>query len=179
MSLMARAESKTPEESSVNDYVYKIFPYDLNDQGTMFGGSVASQLDRVAVVVAQRHSQRVCVTASIDAVHFLAPARKGDNLIIQASLNRAWNTSMEVGLRVLAENGYYGERRHIVSAYFTYIIVGFRNRPNAAAVVFVSAAVALAVHFTLGPPWHIATGGVAGVVTAFILAGNTRRRAPA
>lgn len=128
---MAQVESKTPEDSAVNDYVYKIFPYDLNDLGTMFGGAVASQLDRVAVVVAQRHSQKVCVTASIDAVHFIAPARKGDNLIIQAAVNRAWNTSMEIGLKVLVENAYLGERKHIVSAYFTFVALDDVGKPTA------------------------------------------------
>ena len=127
---MVRPDSKTPDDSSVDDYVYKIFPNDLNDQGTMFGGTVASILDRVAVVIAQRHSQRVCVTVSIDAVHFLAPARKGDNLIIKGTITRAWRSSMEIGLKVMAENAYIGETRHIVSAYFTFVALDDWGKPT-------------------------------------------------
>jgi len=127
---MGRDESKIPSDSSVNDYVYKIFPNDLNDQGTAFGGTITSLLDRVAVVIAQRHSERVCVTVSIDAVHFLAPARKGDNLIILGCINRAWTSSMEIGLKVLAENAYIGEKRHILSAYFTFVALDDWNKPT-------------------------------------------------
>lgn len=127
---MGREEIKTPDDSAVHDYVYKIFPNDLNDQGTAFGGTITALLDRVAVVIAQRHSERVCVTVSIDAVHFLAPARKGDNLIIMGSINRAWTTSMEIGLKVLAENAYIGEKRHILSAYFTFVALDDWNKPT-------------------------------------------------
>lgn len=122
--------SKTPKESHVDDYVYKIFPNDLNSQGTAFGGTITALLDRIALVVAERHSAKVCVTASIDAVHFLAAAKKGDNLIIQAKINRSWTSSMEIGLRVKAENAFSGERHHILSAYFTFVALDDRGKPT-------------------------------------------------
>ena len=118
---MKQPPEKTPKESAVEDHTYKIFPNDLNSQATVFGGTVLSLLDRIAVVVAERHSGLACVTVSVDAVHFLAPARKGDNLIIQASINRAWNSSMEIGLRVVAEHPFINKRTHILSAYFTFV----------------------------------------------------------
>src|SRR3990167_8286815 len=101
-------KTKTPKETHIDDYVYKIFPNDLNSQGTAFGGTIMALLDRIALVVAERHSGKVCVTASIDAVHFLAAAKKGDNLIIQSKINRAWTSSMEIGLKVSAENSFSG-----------------------------------------------------------------------
>ena len=120
---------KSPDESAVNDHTYKIFPNDLNSQGTVFGGTVLSLLDRTAVVVAERHSGKPCVTVSIDAVHFIAPAKKGDNLICKASINKAWNTSMEIGLRVSAETPFTGEERHILSAYFTFVALDDQGKP--------------------------------------------------
>ena len=121
---------KHPKDSEVNDYVYKIFPNDLNSCDTAFGGTVLSLLDRIALVVAERHSEKVCVTVSIDAVHFLAPAKKGDNLIIQAKINRAWNSSMEIGLRVMSENAFNGEHHHILSAYFTFVALDSQGKPT-------------------------------------------------
>ena len=127
---MSDESGRTPKESCVDDYVYKIFPNDLNTQGTAFGGTILSLLDRVALVVAERHSSQVCVTVSIDAVHFLAPALKGDNLIIQASINRSWNSSMEIGTRVFAEHGFNREKRHILSAYFTFVALNEEKKPS-------------------------------------------------
>ncbi len=121
---------KTPKESHIDDYVYKIFPNDLNSQGTAFGGTIMALLDRLALVVAERHSGQVCVTASIDAVHFLAAAKKGDNLIIQSKINRSWTSSMEIGLKVSAENAFSGEKRHILSAYFTFVALDDWGKPS-------------------------------------------------
>ena len=118
---MTTPQAKPVTASAVHDHTYKIFPNDLNSTETVFGGLVMSTLDRVASVVAERHSQKPCVTVSVDAMHFLQPARRGDILIFQAAINRSWNSSMEIGVRVLAEDYRTGERRHMVSAYFTFV----------------------------------------------------------
>jgi acyl-CoA hydrolase len=128
---MSELRPKHPKESAVDGYVYKIFPNDLNSQGTAFGGTIMSQLDRLALVVAERHCNKVCVTVSVDAVHFLAPAREGDNLMIYATINRAWTSSMEIGLRVVAEHPFSEERRHILSAYFTFVALNDWGKPSA------------------------------------------------
>src|SRR3546814_15600396 len=95
-SLVAQAVSV----SAVRDQVYMVFPNDLNSNDTVFGGMIMAQMDRFAAVVADRHAGGVCVTASVDAVHFIAPARPGDVLILHAAVHRAWRPSLEIGVQI-------------------------------------------------------------------------------
>lgn len=122
-------EEKTVASTSVENHTHKIFPNDLNTNGTAFGGLVMAILDRISLVVAERHSGRPCATVSVDALHFLQPAHMGEVLIFKASINRSWNASMEIGVKVLAEDFQTGERRHVVSAYFTFVALDKKNRP--------------------------------------------------
>ena len=122
-------QPKPVSASSVQHHVYKVFPNDLNAHYTVFGGLVMSLCDRVALVVSERHSGKVCVTASVDSFHFVAPAKDGDTLLISAAVNRTWSSSMEIGVRVDAENSFSGESKHIVSAYLTFVALGPDNKP--------------------------------------------------
>ena len=116
-------------ESAINDQTAIVFPNDINVIGTLYGGRAMEMADEVAAIVAKRHSGRTCVTLGIDSVRFLAPARRGDILIFKAAVNRVWRTSMEVGLKILAEDFRTLQRSHIVSAYFTFVGVDDQLKP--------------------------------------------------
>ncbi len=116
-------QTKKVEDSATNDQIFIIFPDDLNVHGTVFGGRVMEQADRVAAIVAWRHGGKRCVTAQVDKFRFIAPARVGEVLIFKAAVNRVWRTSMEVGVKVFAQNFDTGEIRHVVSAYFTFVAI--------------------------------------------------------
>ena len=120
---------KAPSESAIDHNVYKVFPNDLNSKYTVFGGLVMSLCDRIALIVAERHAESSCVTAAVDSLNFLAPARAGDTLVIRAAVNRAWRSSMEIGVHVCAEHSYTGESRHVVSAYLTFVALGDDGKP--------------------------------------------------
>ncbi|MFS8563078.1 MAG: acyl-CoA thioesterase [Rhabdochlamydiaceae bacterium] len=127
---MTHKLSKKVKESAVDNHTYKIFPNDLNHYGTAFGGMIMAICDRIALVVAERHSQKTCVTASVDSMHFLRPAGEGDVLLFHAAINRSWRSSMEIGIRVEAERFETGEKRHIISAYFTFIALDENKKPT-------------------------------------------------
>jgi acyl-CoA hydrolase len=121
--------AKPVRDSEINDQTAIVFPNDLNSLGTLFGGRVMEMGDSVAAVVAKRHANRICVTLGIDSVRFLASARHGDILVFKAAINRAWNTSMEIGLKVFADDFRTMQRKHIVSAYFTFVAVDEDMKP--------------------------------------------------
>ena len=123
------APEKSPAESAVEQNVYKIFPNDLNSERTVFGGLVMGLCDRTALIVAERHSGSTSVTAAVDSLNFLAPARAGETLIVKAAINRAWRTSMEIGVHVAAENSHTGDTRHVVSAYLTFVALDDNGKP--------------------------------------------------
>jgi acyl-CoA hydrolase len=98
-----------------------VIPSDANILGNMLGGRVMHHMDLCAAVAAQRHAGRVCVTASVDRIDFVAPVRVGELLVLKASVNYAGRTSMEVGVLCVGENARTGESRHTASAYFTFV----------------------------------------------------------
>lgn len=113
-------EPKRASESAVV-MTQIILPSHSNGLNTIFGGQVAAWIDICASVAAMRHARNVAVTASMDDLHFLAPAHVGEVLILKAHVNRAFNTSMEVGVRVDAENPLTGSQRHTATAYLTFV----------------------------------------------------------
>ena len=106
-----------------------IFPADSNAIGNLFGGRLMQWIDLVGAVSAVRHSRAIVVTASIDHSDFVAPAHVGDLLILKASVNRAFRTSMEVGVRAMVEDALDQTLRHVSTAYVTYVAVDRDGRP--------------------------------------------------
>ncbi len=101
-----------------------IFPNDANAIGNLFGGKLMQLIDVVGAISAARHARAIVVTASMDHLDFIAPVKVGEFLILKASVNRAFKTSMEVGVKAMVEDvlGNTGTR-HIASAYLTYVAV--------------------------------------------------------
>ena len=124
MNLAAKSVSESVVQSTE-----MVLPPDTNSLGNLFGGTLVSWVDRAAAVCAQRHSNRPVVTASIDDLHFISPVSLGWVVSIWASVNFVGRTSMEVGVRVDAENTTTQECVHAVTAYFTFVALGDGREP--------------------------------------------------
>ncbi len=121
---------KPVSQSAIHDQTAVVFPNDLNIYGNLFGGRLLELGDWICGVVAKRHSGKVSVTLALDSVKFHAPAKSGDTLVFKASINRAWHTSMEIGLKVYAEDYKTLKRTHIFSAYFTFVALNDHLKPS-------------------------------------------------
>ncbi|OFZ29286.1 MAG: acyl-CoA thioesterase [Bdellovibrionales bacterium RIFCSPHIGHO2_01_FULL_40_29] len=106
-----------------------VLPTHTNSLDTVFGGTVMSWIDVAAAIAAQRHSNSEVVTASIDQLNFVAPIKKGWVVNLMASVNYVSRTSMEVGVRVMAENPKTSEYFHTASAYLTFVAIGADGKP--------------------------------------------------
>jgi acyl-CoA hydrolase len=104
-------------------------PTDANPAGAVHGGAVMRLCDETAGITAARHAGHVVVTAAMARMTFLTPIRIGQLLTFRASVNAAWRTSMEVGVRVEAEDLLTGTRRHTNSAYLTMVAIDESGRP--------------------------------------------------
>ena len=107
-----------------------MMPQHANIMGNVFGGVILSLVDRVAAVAAIRHARKPCVTVSVDKVDFKEPIHVGELLTAHARVNYAGRTSMEVGVKIIAENVLTGERRHTNSCYVTYVALDDHGRPT-------------------------------------------------
>jgi acyl-CoA hydrolase len=100
-----------------------IFPGDANALGNLFGGRLMQFMDLTGAMAASRHARAITVTASMDHLDFVAPVHVGDLLILKASVNRAFKTSMEVGVKAMVEDVRKQRLRHVSSAYITFVAV--------------------------------------------------------
>lgn len=126
--LTAVMEGKFPADSSVETR-HIVMPDHANHYGTLFGGTLMSWIDMIAVMVAQRHCGREAVTASVDRLNFLAPISVGDHVLLKASVNFTGRTSLEIGVQVSRENPYTGEVVRATTAYLTFVALDENKRP--------------------------------------------------
>jgi acyl-CoA hydrolase len=105
----------------VVEMVQLLLPSDANSLGAAFGGSVVGWIDMCAAIAAQRHCRQTVVTASMDDLHFHAPIKVGETVILRARVIAAFNTSVEVGVTVHAENVHSGVRTLATSALLTFV----------------------------------------------------------
>src|ERR1017187_9577047 len=106
-----------------------VLPNDTNGLGNLLGGTLMHWIDIAAAIAAQRHADRVCVTASVDELNFHYPVRLGDVVTLQASVNRAFRTSMEIGVVVTAESRSGHDSRRANNAYLTFVAIDELGKP--------------------------------------------------
>ncbi len=121
-------QQKTVSESKVQ-MVQVMFPPDANQAGNVHGGSIMKLIDTAAGIVATRHCRTNVVTASMDRLDFYEPVFIGELLILRAAINYSGTTSIEVGVRVEAENLMTGNIRHTNSAYLTMVSLDKNRKP--------------------------------------------------
>lgn len=119
---------RTPEESA-SQVSELMMPGDVNNLGNVFGGVILSMVDRAAAVAAMRHARCTVVTVSIDRVDFREPIYAGELVMCKARVNYVGRTSMEVGVRVEAENLLTGVRRHTNTCFLTFVAIDEHGRP--------------------------------------------------
>jgi acyl-CoA hydrolase len=107
----------------------RVFPNDVNNHNTLFGGQLMNHLDQVASTSAARHSRRECVTASIDSVDFLHPVRPTDSVCFESCVIRTGTSSMEIFVKIIAEDLKSGECKIAATAFLTFVALDQNKRP--------------------------------------------------
>jgi acyl-CoA hydrolase len=107
-----------------------VLPNDTNPLHGLLGGRLMHWMDIAAAMAAHRHARQYVVTASVDHLDFICSARAGNFVVLRSSVNRAFHTSMEVGVKVWTENYLLNTRSHVSSAYFTFVAVDQDGRPQ-------------------------------------------------
>ena len=123
-STQSRTVRETQHETS-----QLMLPQHSNNLGLVFGGVILAMMDTASAVSAIRHARTTCVTASVDRVDFREPIHLGDLVIMKCSVNYVGRTSMEVGVRVEAEDLQTGNRRHTNSCYLTFVAIDRNGKP--------------------------------------------------
>lgn len=119
-----------PVDASKTILSMQMLPVDANPMGNVHGGTILKLVDTAAAVAALRHSRTNVVSASIDRMDFYHPVYVGNLLILKASVNYSGRTSMEVGVRIEAENLKTGKITHTGSSYVTYVALDEKGKPT-------------------------------------------------
>ena len=107
-----------------------ILPNDTNLLGNVLGGRVMHLMDMCAAMSAYKHARTAVVTASVDRLDFLAPAKMGEIMILKSSVNYTGKSSMEIGVRIESENPKTGDIYHTSSAYLTFVSLNENGKPK-------------------------------------------------
>ena len=119
-----------PVRDSIVEMTEVVLPNDANNIGTLFGGKVMLLMDIAGAIAARRHTRRMVVTAAVDSLSFHHPIRVAELVVLKASVNRAFKTSLEVGVKVFSENTLTSEIKHTATAYITYVAVDDEGKPT-------------------------------------------------
>jgi acyl-CoA hydrolase len=119
-----------PVRHSQTEVTQFVLPNDANPLGNILGGTVMHLVDITGAIAAHRHSSNYVVTASIDHMDFRSPIRVGEIIILKASVNRVFRSSMEVGVKVYREDIFTRRQKHTSSAYLTYVAVDAQGNPK-------------------------------------------------
>lgn len=125
---MPRSKRNVSESKAVLARV--MMPQDANMSGNVFGGTILKMVDEISFVSATRHAKTNVVTASLDKMDFHSPVHIGDLVTLYSIVNAAWHSSMEVGVKVMAENVRTGEVRHTGSSYLTVVALDGNGKPT-------------------------------------------------
>jgi acyl-CoA hydrolase len=121
-----------PVGASRSEMAEVVLPAETNLLGKLLGGHVMHLVDVVAAMAASRHSNSYVVTASVDYIDFRNPVNLGEIVLLMSQVNRVFNTSLEVGVKVYSENPISGERKHTTTAYVTFVALDeFTKTPKA------------------------------------------------
>lgn len=124
-----------PMSFSVVQMTELVLPHHTNTLGNLLGGQLMHWIDICAALCAQKHSSRICVTASVDKIDFHHPVKLGEVVTLVASVNRVFSTSMEIGVKVYTESYLRGTKIHSNSAYLTFVGVDTEGKPVKAVPV--------------------------------------------
>src|SRR5260221_12383419 len=117
-----------PVRDSQSEMAEIVPPNDAHPLAALLGGRLMHWIDLAGAMAAHRHSRSHVVTASVDHIDFLVPVRVGDLVILRSSVNRAFHTSMEVGVKVYVENYIADTAEHVASAYVTFVAIDSTGR---------------------------------------------------
>ncbi|MGA7754961.1 MAG: acyl-CoA thioesterase [Candidatus Sulfotelmatobacter sp.] len=112
-----------PVRDSQSEMAEIVLPNDANPLAALLGGRLMHWIDLAGAMAAHRHSRNYVVTASVDHIDFLVPVRVGDLVILRSSVNRVFQTSMEVGVKVFVEDYIADTAHHVASAHLTFVAV--------------------------------------------------------
>lgn len=118
---MDTQDGKPVSFSAINDHLYVVMPSDMNTGNTLYGGTIPYVGDKLAAAVAKHHSGKASVTLGFDRMRFWAPTRLGEVLRFKIAVNRVWGSSLEIGMKIYAEDFLQDERRHVLSTYVTFV----------------------------------------------------------